>query len=164
MNAKVNLVFYFVFLCLSFFSRKIFLECLGADFIGLTGTLGNILSFLSLAEMGVGTAVGYTLYKPIQQKKYAEIDEIVSVFGYLYRKIGLFILTGAAIFSLFIPYIFRSSDFSLGVIYFAFFSILLSSLFSYFINYRQILLTSDQKGYIVTAYLNFAPDAFGLVF
>ena len=68
MNAKVNLVFYFVFLCLSFFSRKIFLECLGADFIGLTGTLGNILSFLSLAEMGVGTAVGYTLYKPIQQK------------------------------------------------------------------------------------------------
>ena len=156
MNAKVNLVFYFVFLCLSFFSRKIFLECLGADFIGLTGTLGNILSFLSLAEMGVGTAVGYTLYKPIQQKKYAEIDEIVSVFGYLYRKIGLFILTGAAIFSLFIPYIFRSSDFSLGVIYFAFFSILLSSLFSYFINYRQILLTSDQKGYIVTAYLQSA--------
>jgi len=43
LNARIGLIFYFLTLILSFFSRKIFLNCLGADFIGLTGTLQNIL-------------------------------------------------------------------------------------------------------------------------
>ena len=55
LNAKVNLLFYFLTIFLSFFSRKIFLECLGTEFIGLTGTLGNILGYLNLAELGIGS-------------------------------------------------------------------------------------------------------------
>ena len=43
MNAEVNMLFFFLSLFFAFFSRKIFLDCLGAEFIGLTGTLGNIL-------------------------------------------------------------------------------------------------------------------------
>ena len=49
LNARVNLIFYFLTLILSFFSRKIFLDTLGADFVGLTGTLQNLLGFLNLA-------------------------------------------------------------------------------------------------------------------
>ena len=153
LNARVNLIFYFLSLALSFFSRKIFLDSLGADFVGLSGTLGNILGFLSLAEMGVGIAVSYHLYKPIQEGNKGQINELVSVFGYLYRKIGLFIGLGAVVISLFIPLIFKNTGFDYGLIYFAFYAILLSSLFGYFINYRQILLSADQKGYVVTVYL-----------
>ena len=65
LNARVNLIFYFLTLVLSFFSRKVFLDCLGADFVGLTGTLGNLLGYLNLAELGVGSAIGYLLYKPL---------------------------------------------------------------------------------------------------
>ena len=61
LNAKVNLVFYFLSLFFAFFSRKIFLDCLGAEFIGLTGTLGNILGYLNLAELGVGAAISFHL-------------------------------------------------------------------------------------------------------
>lgn len=68
LNARINLIFYFLSLGLSF-SRKIFLENLGADFIGLSGTLVNILGFLSLAEMGVGTAVAYN-YTNLSKKRY----------------------------------------------------------------------------------------------
>ena len=153
LNARVNLIFYFLILVLSFFSRKIFLNCLGADFVGLSGTLANILGFLSLAEMGVGTAVSYHLYKPIQAGNKEKINELVSVFGYLYRKIGVFVGLGAVLISLFIPLIFKNAGFEYGLIYFAFYAILASSLFGYFINYRQILLSADQKGYVVTAYL-----------
>ena len=56
LNARVNLIFYFLTLALSFFSRKIFLDTLGADFVGLTGTLQNLLGFLNLAELGIGSA------------------------------------------------------------------------------------------------------------
>ena len=53
LNARVNLIFYFLSLALSFFSRKIFLDALGADFMGLIGTLNNLLGFLNLAELGI---------------------------------------------------------------------------------------------------------------
>ena len=67
LNAKVNLLFYFLTIFLSFFSRKIFLECLGTEFIGLTGTLGNILGYLNLAELGIGSCISFFLYKPLKQ-------------------------------------------------------------------------------------------------
>ena len=152
-NARINLFFYIVFVFLSFFSRKIFLDSLGADFMGLSGTLSNILGFLSLAEMGVGSAVSYNLYKPLGDGNKQKIEELVSVFGFLYRKIGMFILGIGMIISLFIPLIFKNTIFSYFLIFFAFYSILISSLLSYFINYKQIILSADQKGYVVTGFL-----------
>lgn len=151
-NARINLVFYFITLLLSFFSRKIFLDFLGADFMGLIGTLQSILGFLNLAELGVGTAIGYVLYKPLFQKDHLKINEIISVFGYLYRRIGQIILALGIVVGLLIPIIFRKSGFSLEGIFFAYFSFLTSSLISYFLNYKQTLLSADQKNYVITAY------------
>ena len=66
-NAEVNLIFYFLTLFLSFFSRKIFLDCLGPEFIGLSGTLSNILGYLNLAELGIASCISFHLYKPLQE-------------------------------------------------------------------------------------------------
>ena len=156
LNAKVNLVFYFLALIVSFFSRKIFLDHLGADFIGLTGTLQNILGFLNLAELGVGASVSYALYQPIAKGDKEEISRIVSVFGCLYRYIGGFVLAAGIVVSAFFPVIFRHTIFEMGIIYFAFFSFLTSSLIGYFVNYRSILLYADQKNHVVTAYFQTA--------
>lgn len=155
-NAEVNLIFYFLSLFLAFFSRKIFLNCLGAEFIGLTGTLNNILGYLNLAELGISGSVGYLLYKPLQQKNSTEITEILSVFGYLYNWIGLIILFSGLIISAFFPWIFNNSSLGLDIVYFSFLSILGSALIGYFINYRQILLSADQKNYLVAIYFQSA--------
>lgn len=156
LNAEVNLIFYFLSLFLAFFSRKIFLNCLGTEFIGLTGTLGNILGYLNLAELGITASIGYFLFKPLQSNNRQEIQEIMSLLGYLYNWIGCIILIGGIIISLFFPLIFAKADLELGIIYFAFYSFLGSSLVGYFINYRQILLTADQKNYLVAIYLQSA--------
>ena len=76
LNARVNLIFYFLSLALSFFSRKIFLDALGADFMGLIGTLNNLLGFLNLAELGISTAIGYVLYKPLFEHDEKKINKI----------------------------------------------------------------------------------------
>ncbi len=156
LNAKVNLLFYFLSLFFSFYSRKIFLECLGDNFIGLTGTLGNILGYLNLAELGIGSCISFFLYKPLQCGDRGKIQEILSVFGYLYRKIGLFILLAGCAVSLCFPWIFSEAELGMGIIYFSFFSFLGSSLIGYFINYRQILLQADQKNYLVAIYFQSA--------
>ena len=156
LNAEVNIIFYFITLILAFFSRKIFLECLGAEFIGLTGTLGNILGYLNLAELGITACIGFFLFKPLQTNNRQEIQDILSLLGYLYNWIGCIILAGGFLISLFFPLIFAKAELELGIIYFAYYSFLGSSLIGYFINYRQILLTADQKNYLVAIYFQSA--------
>lgn len=151
-NAEVNLFFYFLTLFLSFFSRKIFLDCLGPEFIGLSGTLSNILGYLNLAELGIASCISFHLYKPLQENNHEKLHELLSVFGYLYQCVGLIILIVGLILSLFFPWIFGNTTLPLSIVYFAFYSLLGSSLIGYFINYRQILLSADQKNYIVTIY------------
>ena len=144
LNARVNMIFYFLNLALSFFSRKIFLDTLGADFMGLTGTLLNLLGFLNLAELGIGMAIGYVLYKPLYQHDENKINEIISVFGYIYRWIGLSILGAGCLLACFLPLIFSNTEFQLSVIYFAYFSYLTTSLIGYFaIRRRPKKLCSD---------------------
>lgn len=150
LNAKINTSFYLLTLLLAFFSRKIFLDYLGADFVGLTGTVGNLLSFLNLAELGVETAISYVLYAPLFQKDQRGINQIVATLGYLYRKIGLLILIGGIVLGCFLPLIFKKSDMPLSIIYLSYTVFLVSSLITYFINYRQTLLSADQKYYIVS--------------
>ena len=152
LNARVNLIFYFIILVLSFFSRKIFLDTLGADFVGFTGTLLNLLGFLNLAELGIATAIGYVLYKPLFDHDKKKINEVVSVLGYLYRWIGIIILVAGIILSAFLPLIFPHTNFDFALIYFAYYSFLASTLIGYFINYRQNLLGADQRNYVVVGY------------
>lgn len=152
LNAEVNLVFYFLTLFLSFFSRKVFLSNLGIEFIGLYGTLSNILGYLNLAELGIAGCISFFLFKPLQANDRKKIQEILSVFGYLYRYIGIIILIAGIIVSCFFPLIFRQTELEYSIVYFAFYSILSSSLIGYFINYRQILLSADQRNYLVAIY------------
>ncbi|MEE0985185.1 MAG: sugar transporter [Bacteroidaceae bacterium] len=152
LNARVNLIFYFLTLALAFFSRKIFLDGLGADFIGLTSTLGNLLAFLNLAESGVSAAIAVVLYAPLFEHNEQKIKEIVSVMGYLYHTIGKIILSGGLLLACFFPLIFPDAELGLPIIYLTFFSFLGSSLIGYFINYKQVLLSADQRNYVVAAY------------
>ena len=143
----MNLICYMASLLVAFFTRKVFLDQLGTEFIGLTGTLQSLLGFLNLAELGVGSAIGYVLYKPIFDDDKTKINEIISVFGYLYRCIGFVILGAGIILSVFLPWIFPHTTFSWGVIYLGFYAYLTSSMLGYFVNYRQTLLSADQRNY-----------------
>lgn len=156
LNARTNLIFYALVLGVTFISRRAFLEILGKDFVGLTTTLSNMLGLMNLAEMGVGAAIGYMLYKPLFERDTAKINQIISVFGYIYNRIGLAVLGIAVIVSCFLPLIFSRTSIPMGVIFFAYYSFLGSSLLSYFANYRQLLLGADQKQYVVTTYIQSA--------
>lgn len=149
-NARIGVLFYVVVLFVHFFSRKIFLEGLGDEFIGLTTTLQSILGFLNLAELGIGTAIGVTLYQPLFDQNKKEINKIIALIGHLYKKIGLGIFLLSLIVSICLPLIFSDTTIDLTIVFFAFFSFLMSSLLGYFINYHIVILQADQKTYAVT--------------
>lgn len=152
LNVRINLICYFATLIVSFFTRKVLLDNLGVEFIGLSSTIQGVLGFLNLAELGVGGAIAYVLYKPIADANQYKIKEIVSVLGFLYNCIGYFILFAGIVLSLFIPLIFSDTPFSWSVLYFGFYCYLTSSVIGYVVNYKSILLAADQRNYIVTGY------------
>lgn len=154
MNAKVNVVFYVLTALLAFFSRKIFLDCLGTEFLGLSGTLGDILGMMNITELGIGTAVGVTLYKPLFDRDEKTINEIISVFGFLYTRVGKIIGAAGIIVSLFFPLIFEKADIPLFIPYLMFYGMLYGSLLGYFINYKTIILSASQNNYIMWSRYN----------
>ncbi|SCY84845.1 lipopolysaccharide biosynthesis protein [Flavobacterium anhuiense] len=144
-NAKFALFFYCCNLILQFFYRKVFLNYLGAEVLGLNTTAMNLLQFLNLAEMGVGAAISYSLYKPLAADDHKQINDIVSVQGYLYSRIGILVGILAIILMFFFPYFFSDIKVPLWYAYATFGVLLLSALIGYFLNYQQIVLISDQK-------------------
>lgn len=149
-NAKVALFFYCINLILQFFSRKIFLDYLGAELLGLNTTAQNLLQFLNLAESGIGAAVAFALYKPLSQKNKQEINEILSVQGWFYRWVGIVVLLGSTVLMIFFPLIFDKAQIPIIFAYTTYIVFLIGALLSYFVNYNTVLLSADQKEYQIT--------------
>lgn len=155
-NARIAMFFMAVTLFLTFFSRKIFIDSLGTELVGLTATIQNILGFLNIAELGIVSAVAATLYKPLYEGDRKSINDIISIFGYLYRIVGIFIVVGGAILACFLGSIFKDSGVSLKDVYISYTVFLLTSLVGYFISYRQTLLDADQRQYVIVVWTNLA--------
>ncbi|MCQ2226223.1 MAG: sugar transporter [Paludibacteraceae bacterium] len=154
LNMKVNMVACFIAIIVSFLTRKVFLDQLGSEFIGLTTTINSLLAFLNLAELGVGASIAYFLYKPLFDDDKEKINEIISIMQYLYRIIGFVILSAGIILSFFLPIIFtESNEYSWFTIYYCFYAQLACSLIGYFVNYKaNTIFNADQRQYLVNGY------------
>ena len=148
-NAKVGLFFMMITFALGMFSRKIFLDELGPEFIGLTTTLLGIIGFLGLAEMGLSVAVSSTLYKPLAEKNYSLINTTIDFLGKAYQAIGLSMLVLGALVALFLPYFFPGQEVDLSIVYFSYLVFIVTVVIEYIFNYRQIILSADQKNYVI---------------
>ena len=146
-NSRTSLLLFLFQILVGFYSRKVFLDYLGAEVLGVNTTLGNILSFLNLTELGIGIAMSTSLYKPIQKQDEEGICEILAVQGYLYKRIVVVLCCLSIPILIFIPSLFPTVECGNGYVYLAFFVFLSGSITSYLWNYRQVLIGADQKNF-----------------
>ena len=94
-NAARNVLFGSIFKLLNmvipFIMRTVLLYYLGVEYLGLSGLFRSLLSFLNLAELGVGSAMVFSMYKPIAEDDTESICALMRLYRTLYRFIGLFI-------------------------------------------------------------------------
>ena len=146
-NSQMSLLLFLIQVLIGFYSRKVFLDHLGDEVIGLNTTLGNILGFLNLAELGIGIAMATSLYQPIHDQDRHTIREILGVQGFLYKRIALLLCLLSIPIIIALPFIFPSTACGIAYVYVAYIVFLSGSIFGYLWNYRQVLIQADQKNY-----------------
>lgn len=141
---------------LTFITRTIFIKILGETYLGLNGLLTNILSMLSIAELGIGTTISFSLYKPLANKDNKKINALMTFYKKAYRIIGAIILIGGIILIPFLRFILEE-DINIKHIYLIYILYLLTTVSTYFIAYKEVLIIADQKNYKLTK-INFIFD------
>lgn len=134
----------------SFIGRSVFVSALGSEYLGLGGFFGNIFAIISLCEIGIGSAVAQSLYKPLAQDDEYTVCAIMHYFSKAYAIVAF--LSFAISFA-FLPFVGRALD---GAVDYktAVFSFLLfatHNFVSYLLAPKRALVVCDMRLYVVTA-------------
>lgn len=150
-NIKYGYLGNLLSLLLKFISRTVFIYTIGTTYLGVNGLYINILSVLSFAELGIGTAMNYSLYKPVAENDKEKIKALMDLYKYSYRWIALIVaMIGLALIpflDLIVkePGIISSNEL---IIYYLIF--LFNTVSTYFVVYKYSLVNAEQKNYIQT--------------
>ncbi len=136
---------------LSFVSRSVFLYCLSVDYLGIQGLFGDILNMLSLADLGFGTAMTFSMYKPLADKDYKKLAGLTTFYKKVYRVIAIAItLIGVGLVP-FLKYLVKlDTEMPHLVLYYLLF--LANTVASYLVIYKTCIISADQKSYLLTKY------------
>lgn len=129
-----------------FITRTLFIYTLGIEYLGLNGLFGSVLSVLNLAELGVGNAMIFSMYKAIAEDDEKKICALLKLYRFYYRVIGLVILVVGTFAAPFLPYLIKSdlpSDVNLYVLYFMNLAVSVSGYWLF--GYRNSLFSAFQR-------------------
>ena len=136
---------------ISFVARIFFIRVLGREYLGLNGLFTNILTILSLAELGVGEAITFSLYIPLAENDIRKCSMLMQVYKKVYTIIGCAILVIGICLMPFLRLIIKNMP-DIPFIYLIYLLFVVNTAVSYFFSYKRNLIIADQKRYIATFY------------
>lgn len=153
LNITSNFIIQIMKTVLAFVTRTVFIKVLGEQYLGVNGLLSNILLMLSLTELGVSTAINFSLYKPLAEKDDVKISSLMTFYKKAYRIIGFTVAALGMILFFFLDYLIKDAQAiqNLNIIYLLY---LANTVSTYFISYKETLIYADQKSYKLTT-INF---------
>lgn len=143
-NTYFGIIAQVVTIILNFVNRTIFIKFLGVEYLGMGGLFSNVLSMLSLAELGIGVAMVYNLYKPLAENDEKSIKAYMNFYKLAYRIIAAIILVAGLALVPLLPFIIKEKPnvehFELAYVLF-----LLNTVASYLFSYKRSIFSADQK-------------------
>lgn len=137
---------------IAFIGRKVFIVALGAEYLGVNSLYTQILTVLSFAELGIGNAMVFSLYKPLAEKNQEKIKSLMQLYALAYRIIGIIIAVAGICVIPFLGMVVKDAPDikeNLALLYVLF---LANTVVSYFFTYKKSLIIADQKNYVVSLY------------
>ena len=150
-NSSINLILalikYTISIITAFTLRTLTLKAFGDVFSGLISLYSNIISILSITELGIGTALIYKLYKPVAENDNERTKTLLNVYKKVYYTISFIILGLGLLVLPFLNVLTKNASYSDGNIYFIFLFYLVNCVITYFVGHRKALLFTMQKNW-----------------
>ena len=149
-NAKFAALSQIALVLVNFVVRRVFVVTLGENYLGLSGLFTDILSMLSMAELGFGTSVVFSLYKPLATQDQEKIKSLMRVFKRAYQCVGAFVLIVGIALTPFLEVFVKEMppEIPRAQIQWIYILNVVNSGASYFFIYKASLLFADQKKYV----------------
>ena len=135
---------------LSFITRTCLIYCLGIEAVSINGLFTEVITALSLAELGVGSAIVYNLYKPLAEGDHQKVSQLMNLFRKAYRIIALATLVIGISLTPWLQFFIRDLSYDISYIRVIYLMFVFQSVVSYLFSYKLALLEADQNSYIVT--------------
>jgi|GEM_PF-900532 len=135
---------------LGFISRRLIVNMVGTEYLGLNSLFANILDLLNLAELGLGTAIEVILYKPLVDGDKTKIKSIVSFANRLYTIIFVIVLAAGAILTPFVPSFIKETTLDPNFIRIVFFVSVVATSLSYLLIEKRIINSANEYMFVNT--------------
>ncbi len=126
--------------------RIVFFRYLSPELYGISGLFSNVLGLLALAELGIGTAITFSLYKPLAEKDEEKIHSLMSFYRVAYRIIALTVLTLGILLIPFLTKLIRDYQ-GIDYFYVIYLVFLANMVIEYLFSYKRTLATAAQEGF-----------------
>ncbi len=147
-NIYIGILSQIILVLLGFISRKVFVDSLGIDYLGINGLLSNVLSVMALVESGIGISIVYNLYKPLAEGEKRKVIALVQLYKKAYGILALIVLVISIFLFPLLDYLMKEGGNidNLAIIYFLFVA---KNMISYLNAHKWSLINADQQGYII---------------
>ncbi|WP_342042980.1 lipopolysaccharide biosynthesis protein [Bacillus sp. OTU2372] len=138
-------------LLLNFINRTIFVKILGAEYLGISGLFSDVLMMLSLADLGFGTAMVYSFYKPLAENNYKKVTSLINFYKKVYSIIALCVSVIGLSLVPFLRHLVKL-DTSIPYLEIYYLLFLANTVISYLFVYKTSIINADQKNYLISKY------------
>lgn len=133
-----------------FMLQTVLIYVLGIQYTGISGLFTSVLTILSLAELGIGNAITFELYRPLEEKNEKRIALLMKFYRSAYLFVALIILTVGLVLIPFLPLFVRDIPDIKESIVLIYIMYLLKTVSSYLLIYKSTILVANQQNYIVS--------------
>lgn len=150
LNVSVSIVFKIILLVASLLVRRYLIKYAGNEVNGLNSLYLSIIGFLAVAELGVGSAITFCMYKPIVNGENDKVSALYHLFTKLYLIIGAIIFVAGCIIIPLLPYLAAGYKDINQNLYLTFFLMLVSVVLSYLFSSKTSLINAYKNNYVTT--------------
>ena len=162
-NSSFSIITQVLTVIINFVVKSIFIYTLGSEYLGINGLFSNIITMLSLADLGIGIAIPYSLYKPLSMENHEKIKSLMHFYKKIYNVIGIAVLIIGFSITPFLPFLIKEMPENIPHIYLIYMMFVTHSASSYFFVYKKFLIDADQKGYITSKITFFFSTALSII-
>lgn len=149
-NMTIGMLSQLFTLWLSFVSRTVFIKFLTAEYLGISGLFSNVLTVLSFAELGIGDAMTYAMYKPVKEDNRKLVNQLMVVYKKAYTGIAVVVGAIGLGLSFFLSFIIAEPPDIPESLQLIFWLYVVNNMASYILTYKKSILIAYQENYIVS--------------